>query len=29
MLYLMYSRPWFKEHFNFGEEKLFGEGEDF
>lgn len=22
MLYLMFSRPWFKEHFNFGTEKL-------
>jgi hypothetical protein len=25
MLYLMYCRPWFKDHINFGEEKLFGE----
>lgn len=23
MLYLMFSRPWFKEHYNFGEEVLF------
>jgi len=23
MLYLMYARPWFKEHLNFGKEKLF------
>jgi ectoine hydroxylase-related dioxygenase (phytanoyl-CoA dioxygenase family) len=23
MLYLMYARPWFREHINFGQEKLF------
>lgn len=23
MLYLMYSRPWFKEHLNFGDDRLF------
>lgn len=23
MLYLMYARPWFREHLNFGEERLF------
>lgn len=23
MLYLMYARPWFKEHLNFGDERLF------
>ena len=23
MLYLMYARPWFREHLNFGTEKLF------
>lgn len=23
MLYLMYARPWFKEHLNFGKERLF------
>lgn len=23
MLYLMYARPWFKEHLNFGKEHLF------
>ena len=23
MLYLMYARPWFKEHLNFGTEHLF------
>lgn len=25
MLYLMYARPWLKEHLNFGTEKLFGD----
>jgi ectoine hydroxylase-related dioxygenase (phytanoyl-CoA dioxygenase family) len=25
ILYLMYSRPWFKEHMNFGTETLFAE----
>jgi len=25
MLYLMYARPWLKEHLNFGSEKLFGD----
>lgn len=25
MLYLMYARPWFKEHLNFGKESLFEE----
>lgn len=25
MLYLMYARPWFKEHMNFGKERLFDE----
>jgi hypothetical protein len=25
ILYLMYARPWFKEHMNFGTEKLFAE----